>query len=182
MVWILRHCVYAQNTTRFWFLMHLWRMENCIWGTVWATPAREGKHQGWMLQVCSVALLQSPALTFTAEGLSFRHCYTKLSYTSSFIHVFWVNYCTRTFPVLFCGHSIQKIFLKCLFRQTLLPPSLLISWSSERCVPAHHSEAVCMHFPSKETNLTNPTLLGTRLRRSDQHVWEAPQKRLQRMK
>lgn len=162
--------------------MRLWRMENCIWGTVWATPAREGKHQGWMLQACSVALLQSPVLTFTAEGLSFRHCYTKLSYTSSFIHVFWVNYCKRTFPVLFGGHSIpKKINLKCLFRQTLLPPSLLMSWSSEHCVPAH-SEAVCMHFPSKETNLTNPMLLGTRLRRSDQRVWEAPQTRLQRMK
>lgn len=123
-----------------------------------------------MLQACSVALLQSPVLTFTAEGLSFRHCYTKLSYTSSFIHVFWVNYCKRTFPVLFGGHSIPKKNKFKVFVQANTSPTIPFDELVLRALHACTFRG-CLHaFSLKRDNLTNPMLLGTRLRRSDQRV------------
>lgn len=47
-----------------------------------------------MLQACLISLLQSFKLAFTAEGLSFSHCHTELSYTISFIHVILSRFTT----------------------------------------------------------------------------------------
>lgn len=47
-----------------------------------------------MLQACLIPLLQSFKLAFTAEGLSFSHCHTELSYTISHIHVILSGFTT----------------------------------------------------------------------------------------
>lgn len=47
-----------------------------------------------MLQACLIPLLQSFKLAFAAEGLSFSHCHTELSYTISLIHVILSGFTT----------------------------------------------------------------------------------------
>lgn len=47
-----------------------------------------------MLRTCLISLLQIFKLAVTAEGLSFSHCHTELSYTISFIHVLLSGFTT----------------------------------------------------------------------------------------
>jgi len=72
-----------------------------------------------MLQACLISLLQSFRLAFTVEGLSFSHCHTELSYTTSFIRIILSGFTTlRGLPSfilwVFYSKYIFKVFLHVL--------------------------------------------------------------------